>query len=244
VPHTAGPSIRVKRTRYSGNRGWRPRIEGFPLGADFIMADRFLHLYLVTDRTRTAGRPLLNVVESALQGGVDAVQLREKDLAARELLDLAGQLISLCRRYGARLLINDRVDVALAVGANGVHLPVNSFAPGDARRLLGAQALIGVSTHSLEQAEAATAGGADFIVFGPVFETPSKREFGPPLGLPVLARVTEKSAAPVFAIGGITVDRINDVRRHGASGVAVISAILEADDPRAAASALRAALNR
>jgi len=199
-------------------------------------------LYLVTDRTRTAGRPLLNVVEAALQGGVDAVQLREKDLPARELLDLAGQLLPLCRRYGARLLINDRVDVALAIGADGVHLPANSFTPRDARCLLGPQALIGASTHSVEQADAAMAGGADFIVFGPVFDTPSKREFGPPVGLPALARVCEKITSPVFAIGGITVDRVDSVRRRGAHGVAVISAILEADDARAAALALRAAL--
>jgi thiamine-phosphate pyrophosphorylase len=200
------------------------------------------HLYLVTDRTRTAGRPLLQVVEAALQGGVDAVQLREKDLSTAELCDLASRLRTLTRRYGARLLINDRIDVALTVGADGAHLPVNSFAPDDARRLLGAQALIGVSTHSLEQAEAATAGGADFIVFGPVFETPSKRAFGTPVGLPALARISAKVAAPIFAIGGITVDRVESVRRCGARGVVVISAILEADDPRAAASALCAAL--
>lgn len=202
----------------------------------------FFRLYLATDRARTAGRPLLQVVEAALQGGVDAVQLREKDLSTAALCDLASRLRALTRRYGARLLINDRIDVALAVGADGIHLPVNSFAASDARRVLGAQALIGVSTHSLEQAEAATAGSADFIVFGPVFETPSKREFGPPVGLPALARVSAKTAAPVFAIGGITVDRVESVCRCGARGVAVISAILEADDPRAAASALRAAL--
>lgn len=206
------------------------------------MADGFFSLYLVTDRTRTAGRPLLQVVEAALQGGVDAVQLREKDISTAELCDLASRLRELTRRYGARLLVNDRIDVALAVGADGVHLPVDSFAPGDARRLLGPQALIGVSTHSLEQAEAAAAGGVDFVVFGPVFETPSKREFGPPVGLPALARVSANTAAPVFAIGGITAERVESVRGSGARGVAVISAILEADDPRAAASAVRAAL--
>ncbi|MFI5364430.1 MAG: thiamine phosphate synthase [Candidatus Binatia bacterium] len=202
----------------------------------------FFRLYLVTDRTRTAGRPLLQVVEAALQGGVDAVQLREKDLAARELYALASELSVLCRRQGARLLINDRIDVALAVGADGVHLPGGSFTPADARAVLGPQALIGASTHNLEQAQRAAAGGADFIVFGPIFDTPAKRQYGAPVGLQALGVVTEKVTLPVLAIGGITGERVESVRQHRVYGVAVISAILEADDPRAAALALRAAL--
>ena len=199
-------------------------------------------LYLVTDRQRTAGRPLLEVVEAALQGGVDAVQLREKDLPAAALFALATHLRDLTRRYGARLLINDRIDIALAVGADGVHLPVDSFAPADARRLLGPDALIGVSTHSVEQARAAAAGGADFIVFGPVFDTPLKRAFGTPLGLDALAHVTGAVRVPVLAIGGLTADRVASVRQRGAHGVAVVAAILAADDPRMAAAALRAEL--
>ena len=201
-----------------------------------------VRLYLVTDRTRTAGRPLLDVVEQALQGGVDAVQLREKDLPGGELLELAQPLLALCRRYGARLLINDRIDVALAVGADGVHLPVNSFAPADARRLLGPSALIGASTHSLAEARAAVAGGADFIVFGPVFDTPAKRGFGHPLGLDALQEVTKNISQPVSAIGGVTIDRVPDLQQRGAHGIAVVSAILEAEHPRAAAASLRAAL--
>jgi thiamine-phosphate pyrophosphorylase len=207
------------------------------------MAEGFFSLYLVTDRTRTAGRPLLDVAEQALRGGVDAVQLREKDLSSAALFDLAQRLRDLCRRYGARLLINDRVDVALAVGADGVHLPADSFAPADARRLLGPHALIGASTHSLKEAQAAAAAGADFIVFGPVFDTPSKRAYGAPLGLEALAEVTRATALPVFAIGGVTSGRVAAIRQGGAHGAAVISAILHADDPRAAAAALRAALS-
>jgi thiamine-phosphate pyrophosphorylase len=204
------------------------------------MAERFPSLYLVTDRARTCGRPLLDVVEAALQGGVDAVQLREKDLPVAELFDLACTLGELCRRCSARLLINDRVDVALTADAGGVHLPVNSFTPPDARRLLGPAGLIGCSTHSLEEARAAADGGADFIVFGPVFDTPSKRPFGPPVGLSALAEVTRSVPLPVLAIGGMTAERAQAARRHGARGVAVVSAILEAADPRAAAAALRA----
>ena len=199
-------------------------------------------LYLITDRTRTAGRPLLEVIEQALHGGVDAVQVREKNLPASELVDLAQRVRVLCRRYGARLLINDRVDVALAVGADGVHLPVDSFSPGEARQLLGPDALIGASTHNLAEARAAAASGADFIVFGPVFDTPSKRAFGPPVGLEALAAVSRAGTVPVLAIGGVTADRIAGVRRCCAQGIAVIGAILEARDPRAAAHELRAAL--
>ena len=206
------------------------------------MADGF-SLYLVTDRTHTAGRPLLDVVDAALQGGVDAVQLREKDLPGAALFALACRLRELTRRYGARLLINDRIDIALAVGADGVHLPVDSFAPADARRLLGAGALVGASTHSVEQARNAAAGGADFIVFGPVFDTPSKRAFGAPLGLDALALVTRAVTVPVLAIGGVTADRVRSVRQCGAAGVAVVAAILAADDPRAAAAALRAGVS-
>jgi len=168
------------------------------------------------------------------------VQLREKDLPVAELCALACTLRQLCRRYGVRLLINDRVDVALAAGADGVHLPINSFTPADARRLLGPKALIGASTHSLAEARAAAGGGADFIVFGPIFDTPSKRPFGPPVGLRALAEVARNVSLPAVAIGGINAERVEVVRQHGALGVAVVSAILQAVDPRTAAAALRA----
>ena len=200
-------------------------------------------LYLVTDRQHTAGRRLVDVVEQALRGGVDAVQLREKDLGAGELLALGRELLGLCRRYGARLLLNDRVDIALAIGADGVHLPADSFAPGDARHLLGPRAVIGVSTHSLDDARAAQQAGADFIAFGPIFDTPSKRTFGPPLGLESLAAVTHAVTLPVLAIGGIGAQQVAPVRAHGAHGIAVIAAIAEAPDPYRAARELQGALS-
>jgi thiamine-phosphate pyrophosphorylase len=206
------------------------------------MANRFPRLYLVTDRTRTAGRPLLDVVAAALQGGVDAVQLREKDLTTRALFELGTQLRELCNRHRARLLVNDRIDVALAVHADGVHLPANSFNPGDARHLLGSDALIGVSTHALAEARAADEAGVDFIVYGPIFDTPSKRAFGAPLGLNALAEVTRAVSTPVLAIGGITAGQVPAVRARGAQGTAVVAAILEASDPRGAACVLRDAV--
>ncbi|MGH7787120.1 MAG: thiamine phosphate synthase, partial [Candidatus Binatia bacterium] len=139
-------------------------------------------VYLITDRGQTAGRPLLAVVGAALQGGIRLVQLREPELGTRPLLELARALRRLTRAHGAALLINDRIDVALACDADGVHLPGRSFAVADARALLGPQRWIGISTHAPDEVRAAAAAGADFAVFGPLFETPSKRAYGPPLG--------------------------------------------------------------
>jgi thiamine-phosphate pyrophosphorylase len=141
------------------------------------------------------------------------------------------------------LLINDRIDVALAAGAGGVHLPADSFCPRDARSVLGHEALIGVSTHGVSDARSAAAAGADYVIFGPVYDTPSKQAYGPPLGLDALAEVVETVPIPVLAIGGITPDRVSAVRARGTHGVAVISAILSAGDPRAASRALRDGLD-
>lgn len=199
-------------------------------------------LYLVTDRTRTRGRPLLDVVEAALAGGVDAVQLREKDLSTRQLYVLAVELRRLCNRHGARLLINDRVDVAIAVGADGVHLPITSFDAAAARKLLGPEGIIAASTHGVAEARAAQEDGADVIVCGPVFDTPSKRAYGPPLGVDRIAAVAREVDLPVLAIGGISAERVGELRCQGAAGVAVVSAILEAADPGAAAKQLVLAL--
>jgi len=186
-------------------------------------------LYFVTDRKQTAGRPLVDVVRAALDGGVRAVQMREKDLEAGELYHLAIQLRKVTERYDARLLINDRPDVALAVDADGVHLGQTSFPVATTRRLLGPNKLIGVSTHNL--AEITAAQGADFIVFGPVYFTPSKAAYGEPQGLERLHEAVTQNPVPVFAIGGINGERIRDVLTAGAYGVAMISAISAAPDP-------------
>lgn len=193
-------------------------------------------VYLVTDRAQTNGRPLLDVVGAALRGGIRAVQLRERGLTTRELLALAGQLRLLTRRYGAALLINDRIDVALACDADGVQLPGHSFAAAHARALLGPHRLVGVSTHA--PAEVAAAAGADFAVFGPIYDTPSKRRYGAPLGLAALAEARAAAGLPLFSIGGIDAERVAAVRAHGADGVAVISAVLAAADPAEAAAEL------
>ena len=197
-------------------------------------------LYFVTDRRQTAGRPLSDVVHAALDSGVRAVQLREKDLEGGELYRLASRLRDLTARYAARLLINDRLDVALAVGADGAHLGQTSLPVSTARQLLGPDKLIGISTHSPN--EIAAAQGADFVVFGPVYFTPSKAGYGQPQGLARLRQAVRHSPAPVFAIGGIHADRIAAVRSAGAHGVALISALSAAAEPRRAARELLARL--
>lgn len=186
------------------------------------------NLYLITDRFKTRGRSLKEVVTAAYNAGVKAFQLREKDLPAKELFLLAEDLRKAIPK--GKLFINDRLDIALGVGANGVHLGRGSFSPIDVKRVLNSSLLVGVSTHSLEEALEAEKGRADFITFGPVFYTPSKAAFGPPLGLERLREVVEKVDCPVFAIGGIKKENIRDVIMAGAYGVALISAIMEADD--------------
>jgi thiamine-phosphate pyrophosphorylase len=201
-------------------------------------------LYLVTDRKLTHGRDLLWVLERALDGGVRAVQLREKDLSGKELLGLAERVSHLCHRYQAQLFINDRVDVALAVDAAGVHLGETSMPVPFARSLLGAQRIIGVSTHSLEGACKAEREGADFIVFGPVYFTPSKADYGAPQGLNALRKIVAKISLAVYAIGGIKLENLLETQRAGSRGVALISAIMSADKPGQAAKQLLALLTR
>ena len=199
-------------------------------------------LYVVTDRQLTSGRSLRWVVEAALQGGARAFQLREKDLPPRELYPLALEMRQLTQTYGARLLINDRVDVALAVNADGVHLTTTSLPASIARRVLGPAPLIGVSTHTLAEAQAAVEEGADFLVFGPVFFTPSKAPYGQPVGLDALRAVRAAVKLPMLAIGGVKKANIDQVVAAGADGIAVISAIIGADDPTAASQELLATL--
>ena len=190
-------------------------------------------LYLVTDRNRTGGRPLGPLIRQALGAGLRAVQLREKDLEARRLLGLAEEVLRLTRQQGASLFINDRVDLAMALGLDGVHLRANSLPVAVTRRMLGPDRMIGVSAHSTDEVMRAESDGADFAVLGPVYETASKLMFGPPSG---------RCRMPVFAIGGITASRVGEVRRAGAFGVAVVSSILSAGSVESATRQLLDAL--
>ena len=197
-------------------------------------------LYLVTDRRQTKGRDLLWVLENALEAGVKAVQLREKDLASRDLFFLAEKLKKVCDTYGAELLVNDRTDIALAMDAAGVQLGEASIPIGDARRLLGAGKLIGLSIHSLAEAIRAESDGADFVLFGPIYFTPEKARYGQPQGLARLKEIVEKTSLPVYAIGGIKSNNVKDLIKTGVRGVSLISELIAADDPkRTAADLLR-----
>ncbi|AMV71424.1 thiamine phosphate synthase [Desulfuromonas carbonis] len=200
-------------------------------------------LYLITDRHVVPGGDLLAAVERALAGGVEAVQLREKDLPAAEFLHLARQLRSLTSRYHARLLINRRLDVARAVAADGLHLGPDPPALLEARRQLGPRALLGVSTHDLTELRRAATAGADFATFGPIWHTPAKAPFGEPVGTPQLAAACVAGALPVFALGGVTPDRVPQLRTAGAAGAAAIAALLAVADPTRAAQQFRAALD-
>jgi thiamine-phosphate pyrophosphorylase len=195
-------------------------------------------LYLVTDRRETRGRDLLAVIEQALLGGVRAVQLREKDLAGKELFLLAEKAKTLCARYGARLLINDRIDVALAVDADGLQLGSGSMPIAAARQLVGNTKLIGASIHSAEEGLAAERAGADFVLFGPVYFTPSKAAYGNPQGPEALQRAVEKISLPVYAIGGIKPENVAAIKKTGVRGIAAISAVMSAEAPRAASKEL------
>ncbi len=184
----------------------------------------FLQVFLITDLKRIGRDRFLDTVEEALGGGVRALQLREKDLNPKDLLALALEVKPLVKRYNARLFINDRADIAVMVGADGVHLTETSV---QARKVKNnfPDLIVGVSTHSLEGAHLAETQGADFITFSPIYETPSKAGYGPPQGLDPLREVTQAVRLPVLALGGITLHRVPKCLEHGAFGVAVISDI-------------------
>jgi len=187
---------------------------------------------LVPDLAAAARRAL-----SGLPPGTVALHLREKDLGGAALLALARSLAAACQAAGQLLLVNDRLDVALAAGADGAHLPSAGIPPAEARRLLGAGRLLGVSCHSAGEVERARGGGADFATFGPVFDTPSKRGLGSPLGLPAL-RQAAGLGLPLVGLGGVEAGNAAAVRAAGAAGVAAIRAWLTGPDLAAAVRAL------
>lgn len=188
-------------------------------------------LYLITDRKLLAsGYTLPAAIEESLKGGAGAVQLREKDVGTKELLHVAYELRDITKRYRARLFISGRVDIALAVGADGVHLGVSDIPVHAARKAAGDDMLIGASAHSVSEAKKAEEEGADFVTLGPVYETPSKMRYGRPVGLQVVVKVKEEVSVPIFAVGGIKKERVGEVVKAGAYGIALISAVLASEN--------------
>jgi thiamine-phosphate pyrophosphorylase len=192
-------------------------------------------LYVVLDRTAARGRDLVELLALALAGGSRMIQLREKEWPSGRLLPLAEKLRAACAAAGATFIVNDRVDLALAVGADGVHLGQGDLPARAARPLLRPGMILGISTHSVEQARAAQADGADYVAVGSMFATTSKADFqlvGPDL----MRKLRGEIRVPLIGIGGITPDNVSEVIQAGADGVAVISAVCAAPDPKAAAA--------
>ena len=188
--------------------------------------------YLITDRkSLPKGRTIEQVLETAFVAGVKGVLLREKDLPDKELLLLAQRVRDLSLRHGVKMLVSTRADIAVAVGADGVHLPSEGVSLKAAREVVGVERYIAVSTHSLAQALQAEDEGADFLTFGPVYRTKSKEKFGEPKGLGALEEVCKKVRIPIFAIGGMNQENAAEALNRGAFGIAAISAVMAAEDP-------------
>lgn len=201
-------------------------------------------LYVITGAQFSLGRDTVEVMSAAIRGGAGVIQLREKELAGKQMLALGRQLRQLTRETGVSLIVNDRVDVALAVDADGVHLGQGDLPVAEARRLLGPNKIIGVSALTLEQAMQAREDGADYLGVGPVFATATKEDAGPALGLELVSRVAGQVGLPQVAIGGITAENAATVAAAGADGVAVVTAVVAAEDVSGAAARLIKAFNR
>jgi thiamine-phosphate pyrophosphorylase len=197
-------------------------------------------IYLITDRQafhpkpkpsseRTRWQAQLAALQLAAQAGCQFIQIREKDLAPRELSEFTRAAVALVQPYGTKVLVNDRLDVALASGADGVHLRSNSVPVAEVRRCVASDFLIAASTHSLAEAQTAARAGADFIVCGPVYDTPSKRAYGAPLGTAALAEICRTVSIPIFALGGIKLDNFRTALASGAAGIAAIGLFADLD---------------
>lgn len=200
---------------------------------------RTMLLYAVTDRAWTGRQSLYEQVEEAIQGGVTCVQLREKALSTEEFLQEALEIGALCRRCGVPFIVNDSVEVAIACGADGVHVGQEDLAAGEARRRVGEGMLLGVSAHSVEEARQAVRNGADYLGVGAVFPTSTKTDVSP-MPIETLQAIRRAVDVPIVAIGGITRDNIGRLAGSGVDGVALVSAIFSAPDIAAACRELRA----
>ena len=201
-------------------------------------------LYLVTNSDKFENDDaFLDAVASALKGGVDILQLREKTMPANRIIELGKKIKLLCAEYGATFIVNDRVDIAYVLEADGVHLGQDDMAVESARKILGNNAIIGVSTHAPEQAQKAVADGADYIGMGPVFTTPTKPG-RKSVGLEYVEWVSNNVDIPAFAIGGIDPDNVNEVIAHGAKRIAVVRAIINAENPEYAAKQFYSIINK
>ncbi len=198
-----------------------------------------LSLYLVTDRDLSLGRPLEFIVKEAVKGGVTMVQLREKNCSSKEFYQLGIRLKKLLKPYNVPLIINDRLDIALAIDADGLHIGQSDLPWDVARQLLGKDKILGLSVETMEQAEESRNLAIDYIGISPVFATPTKTDTFTPFGLEGVKAVSAIACHPNVAIGGINLENAAQVMAHGANGVAVVSAISSAENPKLAAELLK-----
>lgn len=201
-------------------------------------------LYLVTDRSLSKGRPTAEIVAAAVAGGVSCIQLREKSCGTRKFLNEALALQPLLKSRNIPLIINDRLDIALAIEADGVHLGQSDMPLGRARKIAGDSLIIGISAESVDDALRAEQEGADYIGISPVFSTPTKTDIAPPLGLEGVRQIRALVDIPLVGIGGINSDNAESVLAAGADGIAVVSAIVSAADPAGAAKKLKTLIDQ
>nr|WP_207229585.1 thiamine phosphate synthase [Ktedonosporobacter rubrisoli] len=200
-----------------------------------------LQLHVLTDRDWSRGRDMLTVAEAAIEGGATVIQLRDKVASTRKLVEEGLVLRELTRRRGVLLIVNDRIDVALAVDADGAHVGQDDMPAHLARRLLGPERILGVSAGNLEEARAAVEAGADYLGIGPIYPTRGKLDAGVPVGTQFVLGLKLRYATPLVAIGGITAENAGEVIQAGAAGIAVITAVVNAEDIAAAARKLATA---
>ena len=202
------------------------------------MNPRQLYIYLVTDPVLCGARGVEETCRLALNAGIGTLQLRDKKACTRELIRMAEILEGLCREHGALFIVNDRVDVALVSGADGVHLGQDDMPVQTARRILGPDAVIGASVRTVKEAESAWKDGADYLAANLIFQTDTKTDIGDPLGPEAITVLKKATPLPLVAIGGINASNADIVRKAGADGIAVVSAIMAAEDVPLAVSQL------
>jgi len=201
-------------------------------------------LYLVTDRTLSRGRSILKIVKAAVRSGVTVVQLREKNVSTKIFAEEGLRIRDFLEKERIPLIINDRIDVALAIGADGVHLGQDDMPLKLARRILPDEFIIGVSVGSIEEAVKAEKGGADYLGLSPVYFSSTKKDAGEPLGLDEIIKIREEVSIPLVGIGGLNYKNSAEVIKAGITGIAVVSAIVAADDPGKAAASLKEIIQR
>lgn len=199
-------------------------------------------LYLVTDRSFLKGRELADVVEEAIKGGVTLVQVREKDVSTREFCQIALAVKKVTDKYNIPLIINDRIDIAQAIDAAGVHLGQDDMPLKTARKILGSEKIIGISAGNIKEAKEAERDGADYVGIGAVFFTGSKKDIDTPIGIEGLQKIVHSISIPSVAIGGVSKANAAEVMKTGTSGLSVISAILNNDDVKAATEELKGSI--